>query len=482
MGKVKFWFFILVVLILALSGVNETYAKFTENGIRYWSGPDHTRLVIAVSDSCDVDWVMKDDPPRIEIKLAKPVKDWNEPFIFVEDKFIEHVAYIQSEKYYTVIVFLRKRKNPNIKVFTLKKDEDRPFRVVVDLSPSLEEEMEIEKSRVMDAERIRRDKKYIVVVDPGHGGNDPGAIGVNGLMEKDVVLDIAKKVNSICGNHTYFKVVLTRDSDYFIPLEKRVKIARDYRADLFVSIHANSAPNRNYDGFMAFVLAPRGAKGGIERLIQDAENKEVAGELKNGHDYTAKVLLDFSYEYTMVEGRRLAKFILDEVDEYTNFTNRGIKEAAFYVLRNPGVPAILLEVGFLSNERDARKLADDEERRKVAMAICEGIKRYFEHVESMKNLTAKVIDRNYSNRSKRASITKRNDQKADAASQNFTTSSDYKASSERVSSTKVYEVKKGDTLFSIARLFNVSVEDIIRLNNIKKHVVYPGMKLFIPVR
>ncbi len=482
MGKVKFWIFLLVPLLIALLGTRESYAKFTENGIRYWSGPDHTRLVIAVSDSCEVDWVVKDDPPRIEIKLVKPVKDWNEPFIFVEDRFIEHVAYIQGNRYYTVIVFLKRRKNPNIKVFTLKRDEDRPFRVVVDLSPSLEEEMEIEKSRLMDAERIRREKKYIVVVDPGHGGNDPGAIGVNGLMEKDVVLDIARNVNAICGNDRYFKVVLTRDSDYFIPLERRVKIARDYRADLFISIHANSAPNRSYDGFMAFVLAPRGARGGIERLVQDAENKEVAGELRNGNDYTAKVLLDFSYEYTMVEGRRLARFILDDVDEYTSFTNRGIKEAAFYVLRNPGVPAVLLEVGFLSNEKDAKKLTDDEERRRVAMAICGGIRKYFEHMESMKNLTSKVIDRNYSNRSKRVSVSKRDDRREETVLQSSDTSSSNKTSIKNTPTTKVYEVKKGDTLFSIARLFNVSVEDIVRLNNIKKLMVYPGMKLFIPVK
>ncbi|MGB9808020.1 MAG: N-acetylmuramoyl-L-alanine amidase [Thermosulfidibacteraceae bacterium] len=475
-GKVSFWAFLIFIVFV---WIGNAYAKYTDSGIRYWSAPDHTRLVIAIEDECKVEWSLRNDPKRLEIRLEKSVKDWTEPFIFVEDRFIDHIAYLQSDKAQVVIVFFKGGKDFEVNVFTLKRAEGKPFRVVVDVIPSIEERLKFERERILEAERIRKDNKYIVVVDPGHGGNDPGAIGVNGIMEKDVVLDIAKKVKSICGNSSNFKVVLTREEDYFVPLEKRVKFARDYKADLFISIHANSAPNRSYDGFMAFVLAPRGARGGIERFLQEAENREVANELKNHHDSVVKVLLDFTYEYTMVEGKRAAKFILDEVDEYTSFKNRGVKEAGFYVLRNPGIPAVLLEVGFLSNEADVKKLSDESERKRVALAICNGVRRYFEHLRSVKNITSKVIDKNYSTKNNKV---KEEVKVVDSEKARSAKSVRFKESSSGTGDAKIYVVKKGDTLFSISRLFGISVDEIIKFNRIRQYIVYPGMKILIPVR
>lgn len=484
MGKFKFWTCFVVLGVLLLSSY--AIAAYTDKGIRYWSGPDHTRVVIALEDSDNVDWKLKDGPYRIEIRFNKPIKDWDNQFVFVEDKYVDHIAYIPLKGSYVVIIFLKNNKKPNVEILTLNKENERPFRIVVDVMASAEDIAKLDRDRANEVEKAKKEKKRIVVVDPGHGGSDPGAIGVGGLMEKDVVLDIALKVKALCGKEEDFLVFLTRDGDYFVSLPKRVEIARKYGADLFISIHANSAPNNSYSGFMAFVLAPRGARGGIEKFLQDIENNPTYGDAYSKTVAIEKVLLDFTYEYTMTEGRRVAKFILDKAQSYTSFENRGIKEASFFVLRNPGVPAVLLEVGFLSNKEDVEKLSSEEERVKVAKAICEGVKAYFDYKDVTRNILARGYLKSQTVKPKETKDGVMTISSKGTATQPLDKGKDSLTDNEKApvsnKNYKVYVVKEGDTLFRISRFFNVSLAELLELNRIKNYFIYPGMKLLIPVR
>jgi len=213
-----------------------------------------------------------------------------------------------------------------------------------------------------------------IVIDPGHGGRDPGAIGPSGLKEKDVTLSIARILRDKLRRAGY-QVVMTRDSDKFISLWKRIYIANKENADLFISIHANSSRSRYAHGFEVYYLAP--ASDEESRALAAAENYPL-GMAEKIPDNTAvqATIWDLLYSENRKDSVQLANNIVRALSKEMGTRNRGVKSANFYVLRGAQMPAILIEVGFISNRYEESKLKTWSFKNKIADAIVEGIKNY----------------------------------------------------------------------------------------------------------
>ena len=219
-----------------------------------------------------------------------------------------------------------------------------------------------------------------VVIDPGHGGEDPGALGRSGTQEKDVTLAISRRLKERIDREPNMRAVLTRDGDYFIPLQTRVEKARRVHADLFVSVHADAFIKPHARGSSVFALSERGATSVAARWLAKREN---AADLIGGVNldvkdrYLKQTLLDLSQTATINDSLKLAKAVLSELGEINTLHKAQVEQAGFAVLKAPDIPSILVETAFISNPEEEAKLRSDAYQAKMAEAVFQGIKRYF---------------------------------------------------------------------------------------------------------
>ncbi|MGI4850164.1 MAG: N-acetylmuramoyl-L-alanine amidase [Janthinobacterium lividum] len=219
-----------------------------------------------------------------------------------------------------------------------------------------------------------------IALDPGHGGEDPGAIGGRGSREKDVVLSIAKRLKAKIEAQPNMRVMLTRDGDYFVPLGMRVQKARKVQADLFVSIHADAWLEPSARGSSVFALSERGASSTAARWMANKENSSdlIGGiNLKSQDRQLASVLLDMSTTAQISDSIKLARAVLTEIGGINKLHKNGVEQAGFAVLKAPDIPSILVETAFISNPEEEAKLVDDSYQDKMAEALMNGIKKYF---------------------------------------------------------------------------------------------------------
>ncbi len=219
-----------------------------------------------------------------------------------------------------------------------------------------------------------------IAIDPGHGGEDPGAVGAAGTYEKHVTIAIARRLKAKIDADPLMRSMLTRDDDFFVPLQQRVAKARAVRADLFVSIHADAFVRPDANGSSVFVLSEKGASSTAARLLAQHEN---AADLVGGVNFgvkdavLAKTLLDLSQTATMQDSMKLAKAVLGEVGGINRLHKGEVEQAGFAVLKAPDIPSILVETAFISNPEEEQRLKDEAYQDKMADAILRGIKRYF---------------------------------------------------------------------------------------------------------
>ena len=219
-----------------------------------------------------------------------------------------------------------------------------------------------------------------VVLDPGHGGEDPGASGKNGSREKDIVLSIAKRLKARIEEYPNMRVMLTRDGDYFVPLGTRVEKARKVQADLFVSIHADAFVQPSARGSSVFVLSEKGATSTAARWLADKENlaDTIGGVNVKSHDrQLASVLFDLSTTAQINDSMKLGQSVLGEIGGINRLHKGSVEQAGFAVLKAPDIPSILIETAFISNPEEEAKLLDEAYQNKMADAIVKGIRRYF---------------------------------------------------------------------------------------------------------
>lgn len=291
----------------------------------------------------------------------------------------------------------------------------------------------------------RRD--IVIALDPGHGGKDTGAIGPDGIKEKSVVLAIAKRLKKLINAQSHLHAFLTRNRDIFIPLHERITIAQQHKADLFISIHANSTPERDSDtaGSMVFMLSTKGASSTLARWMAKSENDsdEIAGPLDVGDRQLRKVVFDIVHEAVLVDAKQLGEDVLQNLQDTSPFplhTDR-VERANFAVLKALEIPSILIETAFITNPTEEHQLANRRYQERLARAIAHGIEDY---VESRPGLGLHIVDK--------SSI-----------------------------QTRPYTVHQGDTLSTIAQRYDVSLDRLITINGLNDaHYLPAGMTIQIP--
>ena len=230
----------------------------------------------------------------------------------------------------------------------------------------------------MLAERAR---DVIVVIDPGHGGKDPGATGYNGTHEKTVVLAISKDIQQDINETPGFKAVLTRTGDYFIPLRGRLAIARQNKADMFVAIHADASQDSSAQGVSVFALSERGATGEEARWLASRENQsELMGgvTLDDKSDMLKSVLINLSQSATVQSSLQIGQDLTQNIGYFAELHHgHRVEQAAFVVLKSPDIPSLLIETGFISNIYEEARLKDPMYQHRLAQAIAQGICQYF---------------------------------------------------------------------------------------------------------
>ncbi len=231
------------------------------------------------------------------------------------------------------------------------------------------------------AEQLRKiDRLIVVALDPGHGGEDPGAIGPSGLKEKDVVLAVALQLRDRLNAIPGMRAMLTRDDDFFVPLHERVNKARRVQADLFVSIHADAFMNPEARGASVFALSDKGASSAAARWMAQRENASdlVGGaNIKSGDAHVMRALLDMSTTAQIKDSLKLGDEVLGQIGKVGKLHKRSVEQAGFAVLKAPDIPSILVETAFISNPEEERKLASPEYRGELVKALTTGIRRYF---------------------------------------------------------------------------------------------------------
>ncbi|VVQ34789.1 N-acetylmuramoyl-L-alanine amidase AmiC [Pseudomonas fluorescens] len=266
--------------------------------------------------------------------------------------------------------------------FLLPPQDGQGHRLVLDLKMAAPLQMAAAPEPIVDKAHPKRD--IIVVVDPGHGGKDPGAVGAKGEREKDVVLSIAQLLAKRLKREKGFDVKLVRNDDFFVPLRKRVEIARKHNADMFISVHADAAPRLTASGASVYCLSEGGATSATARFMAQRENgADLLGatsllNLKDKDPMLAGVILDMSMNATLAASLQLGSTVLGSLAGITTLHQKRVEQAGFAVLKSPDVPSILVETGFISNARDSQRLVTARHQQAVADGLFEGLQRYFQ--------------------------------------------------------------------------------------------------------
>ncbi|WP_462380232.1 N-acetylmuramoyl-L-alanine amidase [Pseudomonas sp. Marseille-QA0892] len=284
-------------------------------------------------------------------------------------------------------IVLELNKPATLSSFALAPADQVGHRLVFDLHPGAGQLVDTPAAAIVQqetkpaAKAQGKGRDIIVVVDAGHGGRDPGAVSPQGHREKDVALLIAQQLAKRINRQPGFKARLVRNEDFFVPLRKRVDFARQYNADMFVSVHADAAPRRAASGASVFALSEGGATSTTARWLANRENEvDLIGaeEILKGKDKAlANVLLDMSMNATIASSLDLGKNVLGKLSGVTNLHQKRVEQAGFAVLKSPDIPSILVETGFMSNARDCRKLRTARHQQVVAGAIFDGLHDYF---------------------------------------------------------------------------------------------------------
>ncbi|MBD9610965.1 N-acetylmuramoyl-L-alanine amidase [Pseudomonas sp. PDM02] len=394
----RFRAMVAAVGMLFLAVTVDAVAETKVNSVRLWRAPDNTRLVFDLTGPVQHSVFTLTAPDRLVIDingatLGAPlnVSTANTPITAMRSAQ-------RTPTDLRVVIDLKKAVTP--KSFTLAPNAQYGNRLVVDLFDNAADAAPIPAPtnvatvapvpvtpvdppvKLPPAPAGKRD--IIVVIDAGHGGEDPGASGSRGQREKDVVLAIARELQRQVNGMKGFRAELTRTGDYFIPLRGRTEIARKKGADLFVSIHADAAPSAAAFGASVFALSDRGATSETARWLADSENRSdlIGGagnvSLDDKDRMLAGVLLDLSMTASLTSSLNVGQKVLSNIGRVTPLHKQRVEQAGFMVLKSPDIPSILVETGFISNANEASKLAASSHQQALARSISSGVRQFFQ--------------------------------------------------------------------------------------------------------
>lgn len=385
----KVGLFLLCLLLFARPG--EALQNYEVGNLRFQSFPTHTRIILG--KATETGYVIRElkNPPRLLINLFPAVfvvpgegfKLGDERKIEIGDSFVQRIRLKQEHEYVVKLVL-----DLALTQYTYNVSSEDSQALVIDVrGPRKDSGKDLVAELLRKIESTpspppsfteQKGKVLKIILDPGHGGEDPGAMGPGGLKEKDVVLAVAKELASLLGKEFGIKVYLTRDKDRFLPLDRRTEIANQIGGDIFISIHANAAFSRKATGVETFVNSSYAEGKGAE-LVAARENASASS--KNISREVKAILWDMIQDKYRSRSNELAHFVQKRLVETTGLEDRTVKKAPFYVLRGAAMPAILVEIGFISNPWEESKLKKEDFRKKVARGILEGLKDYLKKIK-----------------------------------------------------------------------------------------------------
>jgi len=353
--------------------------------MRYWTAPEHTRIVFDLSRSPRTDPRFRlVDSTTFEVYLSGARKSAAVSTEFVGDSLVADIFPAVSDSGVAIRIRLKRAVTPL--GFILAAADGVPDRVVVDVPMPVNPDAE--KALQQRVSELKKNKNFIVAIDAGHGGEDPGAIGHRRTQEADITLAIAKKLKAQLDIMPGVTGFLTRSGDYFVPLRKRIDIARRFQADLFVSIHCNASRDRDATGTEIYFLSLTGATDEAARGLAEKENAAdlIGGVSPEAGDDLLSILFDLRQNDTIRRSSDLAESMIDAVGGDSRLTTRGIKQAGFVVLKAPEIPSVLVETAFITNAREAAILKDGQFQTKFAEMLAQGIDQYrSSHVRATSN-------------------------------------------------------------------------------------------------
>ena len=387
---------------LALFVLAATSAQAQILSTRIWPAKDYTRVTFESRSEIRFQLFAVKDPERLVLDLEGV--DYSPALAELQGKVAEGDPYIDKLRVgrnrpgvLRVVLDLKAEVKPQ--VFTLKPVGEYGHRLVLDIYPTVPPDPlaaliesggklplpqeprpdAAEKPAAPGADKPKVARLATIVIDPGHGGEDPGARGRLGSREKDITLMIGKRLKALIDAEPDMRAVLTRDADFYVPLGVRVDKARRVRADLFVSVHADAFIRPHARGSSVFALSERRATSEAARWLAKKENEAdlIGGVNIDIKDkYLAQTLLDLSQTATIDYSLRLGSAVLGELGQVNTLHKARVEQASFAVLKSPDVPSILVETAFISNPEEEKRLNDEAYQDQLARAILAGIKRY----------------------------------------------------------------------------------------------------------
>lgn len=398
-------FFVFVVLVFSVPG----YAQQIRVGsVRYASGASQSKIIFEVTSSPKHRVFVLDNPSRlvIDVKNAQAARGLGQPS--ASHPMFAHVrAAAKDESDLRIVIDLKQSVTAKSHKLASNNSDDR--HLIIDLldknaptvvgkgkktteklaqnQPSSANEKTGTTTRTSNSKNKHAGSKrqhFVIAIDAGHGGDDPGARGPNGTHEKQVTLAIAKKLEALINGQPGMKAKMVRKGDYYVGLRERMKIARNARADLFISIHADAYENPEVKGASVYTLSRNGASNEAARWLANSENarEKVGGvTLDDKEEVLASVLLDLSQTATQQASVNLASNVLKNFQNIGSLHYNTVQKAGFMVLKSPDVPSILVETAFISNPTDELNLMSNRYQTKMANAIFKGVLNYFEQLE-----------------------------------------------------------------------------------------------------
>jgi len=427
------------LLCVGLAPVSVSAAAL--KSVRMHEAPDSTRVVFDTDAAVTYKIFTLEDPHRVVVDLqgVSPRPGFDPAVVAVGRARVASLRAADRNGNYRVVIDTKTRLTP--KAFTLKPIDPYGHRLVIDL---------IEPNPTAPAPRIvapAANRDVVIAIDAGHGGDDPGAVGPKRILEKNVVLQISRRLKRNLDALDGFRAELIRTGDYYLPHRKRTQLARDKRADLFVSVHADAFKEANVKGASVYTLSDRGATSETAAWLAERENRaDLLGgvgdvSLTDKDPVLAHVLLDLSMDANRSQSIDAGRAVLANLGRVTRLHKQRVEQAAFIVLKSPDMPSILVETGFISNPDEALRLSQAEHQANVARAIADGIEQFMRLNPPPGSLLA---------------------------------SQDVPAGETR------YTIAPGDTLSAIAQRYGVSSSTLKSKNGLRTDTIRVGQVLLIP--
>ena len=408
------------------------------DGVRVWAAPESTRVVFDLSDAPKFTHFLLTNPYRLVVDLQGTSTPVNLAKLANNSTLVKRVRISKPPSKGTLRLVIDLTKPVKSSLFSLSPTAPYGNRLVVDLDDSGS------KPVVQISQPKTKLRDIIIAIDAGHGGDDPGSVGPSGIYEKQVVLQIGKKIEAKINATPGMKAVMTRSGDYFVNLNKRSEIARNSKADLLISIHADAFTSPQPRGASVWVLSMKRANSEIGRWLEHKEKHSEllggAGEIIQNTDneqYLAMTLLDMSMDRSMAISHNIAGDVLSHLRTVTKLHKYKPESASFAVLKSPDIPSILVETGFISNHKEERLLSQRHHQNNIATAVYKGVLKYFKSSPPANSLMA--------------------------------SKGSFK-----------HNVRRGESLSVIAHKYQTSIASIKRANGLKSNILKIGQKLVIP--